>query len=249
MRTVRLTVSYDGTNFFGWQIQASERTVQGELEAALLRIHKEECRVIGSGRTDTGVHASGQVASFTTSRDDFPQERYCEALNANLPGDVRVQDARVVPDTFHARFSAVRRTYRYRWSVPGFHSHEQFRFRTRLGRTPSVGALNRLAVPLIGTHDFSTFTLPSEPSSSRVRTIEQLAFYPGPGELVMQISANAFLWRMVRLIAGTLLHAEERGFSAREIAERLAACDHAVAAPPAPSHGLSLVRVEYKDEE
>lgn len=247
MRTVRLRLAYDGTDFSGWQIQASERTVQGVLEKALATIHKEPCRVTGSGRTDTGVHAAGQIASFHSSRDSFPAERYCEALNANLPTDVRVLAADVVPNTFHARFSAIRRTYHYSWALPGFHRPGADRYSARLRSVPSLRQLTALSAPLIGVHDFSTFTLPSEPSESRVREVEQLAFFPRSGVLIMQVTANAFLWRMVRLIAGTLLYAEVRGEGPSQIAERLAACDHGAAAAPAPAHGLSLVRVDYED--
>lgn len=248
MRTMRLTLCYDGTDFLGWQVQPQGRTVQGEVERALETIHGEQCRITGSGRTDTGVHAAGQVASFQTSRTDFPVDRYSDALNANLPRDVRVLDARPVPEQFNARFSALRRVYRYRWALPGAIDPRAYRYKGLLRRQPSIRRLNELACVLTGTHDFSTFTLPSESSPSRVRTIEQLAFFPLAGDLVMQIAANAFLWRMVRLVAGTLLQAEERGESCAALRGRVAAGTHDQAGPPVDARGLTLERVIYGED-
>lgn len=245
MRNIRMTLAYDGTDFLGWQVQASGRTVQGEVMRALERMHRRAVKVSAAGRTDTGVHADGQVINFRTDIDSIPAAHYHVALNSYLPGDVQALSSCEVDDRFHARFSAVRRVYRYFWtSCSAVQPAIRHRV-TRLKYRPSVARLNQLARPLLGTHDFSTFTPPSEPSEHRVREVQQVTFYPRGRLVVMQIAANAFLWRMVRSIAGTLIELDKLAAEPVEVEERLAACDHAAAGPSAPATGLVLHRVDY----
>jgi tRNA pseudouridine38-40 synthase len=244
MRSIKVTVSYDGAGFCGWQVQAAERTVQGEITRALEKIHKHPVSIVGAGRTDSGVHADGQVFSFQSDIDSIPIERYPDALNANFPPDIRALAAEVVPASFHARYGARSRTYRYRWSYTSLTPAARART-ARLSHHPNVARLNRLAAPLLGAHDFSTFTLPTEPSPHRRRVIHSLALFPDRGCIVMQICANAFLWRMVRLIAGTLMELDRGGAEPDEVARRLEACDHGLAGPAAPAHGLTLHAVTY----
>lgn len=245
MRNVRLTIAYDGTDFLGWQVQARGRTVQGEVMRALERMHRREVKVSAAGRTDAGVHADGQVINFRTDIDSLPAARYHVALNSYLPSDVQALSGCEVDDRFHARYSATRRVYRYYWTaslaVPPAIRHRV----TRLKYRPSIARLNQLARPLLGPHDFSTFTPPSEPSENRVRDVHQIVFYPSGRFMVMQIAANAFLWRMVRSIAGTLIELDKLAAEPVEVEERLAACDHAAAGPSAPAAGLVLHRVDY----
>ncbi len=246
MRNIRLTLAYDGTEFLGWQVQARGRTVQGEVMRALERMHRREVKVTAAGRTDTGVHADGQVISFRTDIDSIPAENYHVALNSYLPRDVQALCSSEADDRFHARFSAVRRVYRYLWtSSPAIHPSIRHRV-TRLKYQPSIARLNRLARPLLGTHDFSTFTPSAEPSEHRIRTVEHVAFYPLGHLVVMQIAANAFLWRMVRSIAGTLIELDKLAAEPVEVEGRLAARDHAAAGPSAPAGGLVLHRVDYE---
>lgn len=242
-----MTIAYDGTNFAGWQIQPGERTVQGEVMSALERMHRCEVRVLAAGRTDSGVHADGQVISFLTSIHSLPAHRFPVALNSYLPRDVQALAGQLAPDDFHARYWARLRHYRYYWTsadvVPPAIAHRVAAIKHR----PSIRRLNELARPLIGAHDFSTFTLPSEPSESRVREVTGIAFFPQGDLVVMHISANAFLWRMVRSIAGTLIELDKTGAEPVQVRERLRARDHGAAGPSAPAKGLVLHRVEYGD--
>ena len=247
-RRLKVTVAYTGTGFVGWQVQARGRTVQGEFEAALATMHGHPVRVHAAGRTDTGVHADGQVVGFDSDIDSISPERFCIALNSWLPPDVRAVMSREVDDRFHARYSATRRVYRYYWSAEAVVHPAAAGRVTRLKHRPSVANLNRLAGPLLGRHDFSTFTPPTEPSDNRVREVTHAAFFPRGTFLVFEIAANAFLWRMVRSVAGTLIELDKLGAGPIEVARRLAACDHAAAGPSAPSGGLALHRVEYPEE-
>jgi tRNA pseudouridine38-40 synthase len=247
MRNIRVTLAYDGTDYYGWQVQASGRTVQGVVMGALERMHRREVRVLAAGRTDSGVHADGQVINFQTDIDSIPDRSYFVALNSYLPRDVQALESALVPSDFHARYSAVRRCYRFYWTsaatVPPALRHRVVRLKHR----PSVRRLNELARPLLGAHDFSTFTLPTEPSEHRVRRVESATFFPQGELVVLQIVANAFLWRMVRSIAGTLIELDKLGAEPVEVESRLAACDHAAAGPSAPAQGLVLHRVDYPD--
>ena len=242
---MRMTVAYDGSGFLGWQVQAAGRTVQGEVMEALRRMHDRDVTVYAAGRTDSGVHADGQVISFRTDIDSIPAKSFHVALNSYLPGDVRALCSAEVDDEFHARYTALRRIYRYFWSCsPSVPPHVRRRA-TRLKHRPDIRRLNELARPILGEHDYSTFTPPSEPSKSRVRVVDQIAFFPLGELVVMQIGANAFLWRMVRSIAGTLIELDKLACEPVEVEERLNACDHAAAGPSSPAAGLVLHRVDY----
>ncbi|MFP4377707.1 MAG: tRNA pseudouridine(38-40) synthase TruA [Spirochaetales bacterium] len=247
-RTIKATVAYDGSNFCGWQVQENDRTVQGEIESALAKLHKQPIRIQGAGRTDSGVHAAGQVFSFKTDIGSMAASQFVPALNANLAPDIRVLAAAEVSPSFHARFSAVARTYRYRWYVDEARP-PVCRGAARAGHRPDIRRLNRLAAPLLGVHDFSTFTIPSEPSQNRTREVQTLSFFPSGALLVMEVRATAFLWRMVRLIAGTLMELDRDGGDPPEVARRLAACDHAEAGTIARAEGLTLHSVSYPREE
>jgi tRNA pseudouridine38-40 synthase len=248
MRSLRLTLAYDGTDFLGWQIQAEGRTVQGEVMAALERMHRHEVKIVAAGRTDSGVHADGQVISFQTDIDSIAAEHFCVALNSYLPRDVQAISSEETDAEFHARYSATRRHYRYYWTAART-VNPAIRHRvTKLKHQPDLRRLNELARPLLGAHDFSTFTPPTEPSVNRVRDIAGATFFPAGDLIVFQISANAFLWRMVRSIAGTLIELDKIAAEQIEVRERLRACDHAAAGPSAPAQGLVLHAVEYGPE-
>ena len=247
-RNLKLTVAYDGCNFVGWQVQRSGRTVQGVILEALERMHGERVVVHAAGRTDSGVHADGQVINFITTIDSIDSNAFHIALNSYLPPDVKALDSREVSESFHARYSAVRRVYRYYYATSTVLHPRQRAFAVRLRHRPSTERLNRLAAPLIGSHDFSTFTIPRESSRTRVREVMSAGFFPLHGQLVFEISANGFLWRMVRSITGTLIALEKEGAGPNEIRSRLAACDRKEAGPSAPPGGLVLHCVEYPDE-
>ncbi|MDR1352352.1 MAG: tRNA pseudouridine(38-40) synthase TruA, partial [Treponema sp.] len=215
-RNIKLVIAYDGTEFNGFQKQAADghsrnRTVQGTIEAALAKLHKHPVAITGSGRTDAGVHAAGQVANFYTGIKNMDAGRFVPALNSLLPRDVRIMESSEVPPAFHARFDAKRRTYRYhfvcgRAALPG-----ELRYHVQLWRCPRLALLNDYARLLLGETDCSLFASPRDKSKSRFRHISQAWFFSRGDTLIFEISANAFLWKMVRSVAGTLLSLEERG--------------------------------------
>lgn len=249
-RNIALTVSYDGTDFLGWQRQSEAalgkgRTVQEEIEKALAKMHGHAVPLIGSGRTDSGVHAVGQVANFPTDIARIPAERFVPALNSMLPRDVRVMDSREVPETFHARFDARSRTYRYFIHCGSRIAAHETPYVWRLGRWPDVSRLSRMASYLAGEVDCSTFTAAGDQSHTRSRYFYGASFFPEGDRLVFEIQANAFLWKMVRSITGTLIFLEERGAPPEEFARRLHARDRREAGPTAPGTGLFLWDVRY----
>ena len=248
-RNLKLTIAYDGTDFVGWQVQRTGRTVQGVIQEALERMHGFPVTIYAAGRTDSGVHADGQVINFRTTIDSIPSHEYHIALNASLPRDVRAVTSVEVPDSFHARHSATRRVYRYYYVLSDVLHPRRRTFAVRLRHRPCLQRLNRLSAPLIGIHDFTTFTLPRETSRSRVREVYSAGFFPLHGQLVFEISGSGFLWRMVRSIAGTLLELDRQQAEPDEMVSRLAACDRAKVVACAPSAGLVLHCVEYSGEQ
>ena len=249
LRNIRLTVAYDGTDFCGWQVQSKDRTVQGVIEVALARMHGHPVRIKGAGRTDTGVHATGQVASFQTDLDSIAGERWSLALNSYLPHDVRVLESREVDAGFRAKESARLRVYTY-YLLPLEIGPPHLRhFCWKIGRRPDVATLNRLAAVLVGEHDFTTFAAAGDPSRSKVRRVLSSCFYPESPFLVYRIAATSFVWKMVRSLVGTMLERECEGRPAAELAQALAARDRDLAGSSAPARGLFLERVVYDGEE
>ncbi len=246
---IALLVSYDGTDFCGWQIQNGQDSVsvQGTLERALSEICGEAVAVTGSGRTDSGVHATGQVAHADLGTN-IPAAKVREALNSRLPGSVRILKSRAVPDDFHSRYSAVRRDYAYYISsgtIPPAHRRNYCHF-TR--KRYSLTELGRVASVLSGIHDFSTFAAAGDQSKSRIREIYSASFHREGDLLVFRIGGNAFLWRMVRSLTGTILHVADQGGGPEEMRRRLEACDRNEAGPTAPARGLFLEKVQYGSE-
>jgi tRNA pseudouridine38-40 synthase len=248
-------VAYDGTDFSGWQKQESRgrnredhrdtRTVQGLIEGALEKIHKTPLRLTGSGRTDAGVHAAGQVANFYTPIAGIPAGRFVPALNGLLPQDVRILDARETRLDFHARFDARSRTYRYRLICGRRGLPQELRYALQLWRHPDLGLLNDYGRLLLGERDCSLFASPRDPGKSRSRYISRCGFFIDRDTLVFEISANAFLWKMVRTLLGTLLFFEERRLPPRALLEALEAGERKLAGPALPGRGLCLWNIEY----
>lgn len=253
-RNIKLRVSYDGTAFSGWQSQSGKaempgktggRTVQDALERALEKMHGHRVDVIGSGRTDSGVHAAGQVANFLTDIASIPAGRFIPALNSLLPRDVRVLDAAEVPASFHARFDARERTYRYFLYCGSRPLAHELPYIWHLGRWPDIMKLNRMASHLAGEIDCSTFTAAGDQSRTRSRYLFGAHFFPEGERLVFEISANAFLWKMVRSITGTLIDLDSRGADADDFTRILNSRERRNAGPTAPPEGLFLWDVRY----
>jgi tRNA pseudouridine38-40 synthase len=245
VRNIKITAAYDGTDFSGWQNQKERRSVQGELEKALGTLHKHPVALTGAGRTDAGVHARGQAANFYTDIARIQSGSFVPALNRLLPGDVRVMAAEEAAEPFHARFDAKMRTYRYRIIAGREAFPQERRYALHIRRVPDVAALNGYAALLRGEMDCSLFASPADKSLSRFRFINGACFFAEGDALCFEISANAFLWKMVRCIVGSLLFYEERGLPLGVFQDYLKEGDHRCAGPTAPPHGLTLWKVTF----
>lgn len=253
MRNILLTISYDGTDFCGWQRQDSSdngnsvRTVQGEIEKSLEKLHKQKVNLSGSGRTDSGVHAFAQAANFFSPIDSIPEEKFTVALNSFLPPDIRIMESRAVPNDFSARFSATSRTYRYFFHT-GNPFASQMRFVWPIHRRPDVEILNEMSSFLQGELDCAAFSASGDQSISTCRYIEDAHFYydeKNPEILIFEITANAFLWRMVRSLAGTFIFFEKSGRTPKYFKQVLDSKDRSKAGPTAPPTGLFLYKISF----
>jgi tRNA pseudouridine38-40 synthase len=245
-RTVRLVLAYDGTGFRGWAAQRdpSVRTIQGELERHLARVLREEVKLSVAGRTDAGVHAAGQVASFVTGSRLTPV-RLQRALNAALAPEVVVRDARYAPEGFDARFSASARAYRYVVNTGDLPDPFTARFVWHRPGPLSVRAMRRAASDLVGEHDFTSFCRHPGRDRSTVRRLQRLSVRPDGDLLVLGFRANAFLHQMVRSLVGTLVSVGEGRISPSSMPGILGARDRSAAGHLAPARGLTLERVVY----
>ncbi|MFN8454320.1 MAG: tRNA pseudouridine(38-40) synthase TruA [Anaerolineae bacterium] len=239
-------VEYDGADFRGFQVQATGRTVQGELERALEWITHSKIRVDGAGRTDAGVHATGQVIAFKVIWKHSLEELH-RALNANLPDDIVVRDLTVVNDNFHPRFSALSRSYSYTIISQLWPSVLQRRYVYHLKKKLDVVAMNEASKLLLGCHDFASFGKPPRGENTE-RCVTQAQWSLTDNIFTFHITANAFLYRMVRTIVGTVVQVGLAKLTLKQFKEIFEARDLSQAAPPAPAHGLCLVKVTYPVE-
>jgi tRNA pseudouridine38-40 synthase len=246
MRNFKLILSYDGTDFQGWQTQPGYRTVQETLESALATLTGEErVRVNASGRTDAGVHALGQVANFYSAMT-VPFHKLLGAINAHLPEDIVVHAVEEAPQSFDANRDAVRKLYRYVIHDGPTVSPFLRRYCCHSKHRLDAIAMARAALPLVGRHDFHSFETEWPNRMSSVRTITHLAVNRGGDYLWIDVEADGFLYNMVRAIAGTLINIGRGFWSESMVAEILNAENRAVAGPTAPARGLFLVRVTYE---
>lgn len=250
MTNVLLTISYDGTDFCGWQRQDKAagglpvRTVQGEIESVLEKMFKRKISLYGSGRTDSGVHAAGQAANFFSPADSIPEENYIRALNGFLPPDIRIMSAKKVPDDFNSRFNATSRSYRY-FMHTSFPQARDMRFVWRIARRPDLDKLNAMCTFLHGEIDCATFAAAGDQSLSTCRYIDDARFWYDGDVLVFSIEANAFLWKMVRSITGTLIQLEQKNKSPEDFRSILESHDRSKAGMTAPPTGLFLWEVKF----
>jgi tRNA pseudouridine38-40 synthase len=247
MPVVRLTIEYDGTAYHGWQRQPAVATIQATIESAINRISGELANVVGSGRTDAGVHAAAQVAHFET-RASLSPEAWCRALNAVLPVDVKVIDADTVPRSFHARFSAVRKRYQYRILNRRAPSPLERRTSWHVPHQLNLSMMRRAAASLVGTHDFLAFEA-ADPSHGAARDTQcrlTRCSIRREGDIVaVEIESNRFLKYMVRNIVGTLVEVGLARRPAADAARILRSRDRRCAGVTAPAHGLTLIGVWY----
>ena len=248
---IKLTVEYDGTNYCGWQTQPNGRSIQSVLEEAVSTFLRSPTRVIGSGRTDAGVHAEGQVANVQLQREMSPA-RLRNAINGNLPGDVRVLFVDVVPDDFHARYSARGKKYTYRIVHERVMSPFWKRYAHLESRALDLAAMRQCAKLFLGEHDWTAFSAAQSDSETRVRNVTELNVSDGWDSrgrchlIELTISANGFLRYMVRSIVGTLLAAGRHEIDEGTIARAIQDGDRSLAGATAPPHGLTLMSVQYE---
>lgn len=245
MPTFKMILEYDGTAYSGWQRQASQPTIQEALESALERISQTPTAVIGAGRTDAGVHALGQAASFRSDRGLAPEE-WKRALNGVLPEDISVLSVESVTDDFHARYSARSKRYLYRiLNRPERTALERHRL-WHLAKPLALDPMRQAAGPLIGRHDFSSFQGSPTDTENPVCHMTRLEIDPkGDVVVVVVVEADRFLKQMVRAIVGTLVEVGLGKRAPEEIKDILAARDRRAAGYTAPPQGLYLVSVEY----
>ncbi len=254
VRRIRLTVSYLGTHYCGWQRQHNGVGVAAVLEEAVAEMIGEEVEIVGSGRTDSGVHALGQVCHMDIRQPRVPAEKFAVALNRLLPPDIRVLDSEEVDGTFHARFTTMARTYRYFFKehaqINGFDGGRVATVRT----FPSMELLAGYAKEIEGTHDFTTFTASGDLCPSKFRDIYESYWsketdHFGEELLSYTITGNAFLYRMIRSLVGSMMQFAEEGVSVEEFRKILASCDRSQAGRTASAAGLYMWRVSYDSDE
>lgn len=244
-RTFWARVEYDGTDFYGFQVQTGKRTVQGEIERALQEITGSNARVIGAGRTDRGVHARGQVVSFQVGWRHERSELQ-RALNAVLEADVAIQKMGVATEGFHPRFSAVRRSYRYTLLIQEWRSPLARRTAWQMAQELDVERMAQASRWLVGTQDYATFGRPPQ-GENTVRTVYRAEWQKRDSMLTFDIEANAFLYRMVRSIVGMLVLVGRGQILPDEFGGILGSRERGLVKQVAPAQGLCLTRVDYPE--
>ncbi|HDQ71576.1 MAG TPA: tRNA pseudouridine(38-40) synthase TruA [Chloroflexi bacterium] len=240
---VRAVVAYDGTDYSGFQRQANAPTVQEALEIALEQVTQEAVSILAAGRTDAGVHAAGQVIAFDTSWRHGPKVLQ-RALNAVLPRDVVVRDVERAALDFHPRYDAIRRYYRYSLYNAPVRCPLARRFRLHVAKPLDVGAMQQAAQILLGEHDFAAFGQPPQ-GTVTIRHVFRAEWKGEAPNWAFDVEANAFLYRMVRSIVGTLLQVGQGRMSVEAFENVLASRERGQAGPTAPPHGLCLIKVLY----
>jgi len=244
LRTIRLTVAYDGTGFVGWQRQETGDSIQGLIEDALAKIEGNVVTLHGAGRTDAGVHALAQVASarIAAPLDDGTLRR---ALNANLPPTIRINRVDTVPDDFHARFSALGKTYEYRiWNGPAMPPFTRL-YAWHVPQPLELSAMDEASRSIVGEHDFAAFQGTGSKTHSTIRRVTAAEWRQDGAAVTFVVTGEGFLRHMVRSLAGTLVEVGHGRRPVADLARLIAAPDRARAGRTAPPHGLFLVSVLY----
>ena len=246
MRRIRTILSYDGTNYVGWQTQPNGVAVQEKVEQAIFDVTGERASLQGSGRTDSGVHARAQVAHFDTGAR-MAADKFAIALNTHLPGDIRVLYSEETDPAFHARFSAKEKQYRY-FVQTGPHADVFLRKYALHAYMPlDLDLMNKAAALVVGTHDYSAFMSTGREVESAVRTVTLSRWEKQGNLLVYSVQGNGFLYNMVRILVGTMLGMGSGRLPADAMEKALSSLSRKDAGPTAPPHGLVLWRVKYPD--
>ena len=248
MKRVKLVVAYDGTNYRGWQVQNNGETIESMLNRAISSLTGEEIHVMGSSRTDSGVHAMGNVAVFDTEAR-MAADKFSYALNQRLPEDIRIQNSCEVPLDFHPRYQKTVKTYEYHilnreFPLPAYRLNAHFTYRPL-----DIARMQKAARYLEGEHDFQSFCAAGAQVKTTVRTIYELTVEKEGDLIVIRITGNGFLYNMVRIIAGTLMKVGMGEWEPERMTEILEGRDRKLAGPTAPAKGLTLMEIHFKGEK
>ena len=244
MKRVKLTISYDGTRYCGWQVQNNGPTVEEAVTLAVKKVTGEDVKLLGASRTDAGVHALGNVAVFDTS-SPVPADKFCFALNSYLPEDIVVLDSCEVASDFHPRHCESRKTYEYRIRNTRFPLATDRLYTHHVHKKLDTEAMRRAAAFVTGEHDFTSFCSVGAQVESKVRTVYSLDILEDGGVITLRICGNGFLYNMVRIIAGTLI---EVGLGLRDpegMGDVILGMDRNLAGPTAPAKGLTLIKIDF----
>lgn len=246
MRNIKLTIEYDGKGFNGWQKQPDKLNIQGEIEKAISNITKEKIELIGSGRTDAGVHSLGQVANFKTN-SNIPIEKMAIAINSQLKNSIVIKKAEEVDERFHSRYNAKHKKYRYIINNSEYgtalYRNLEYHFPIKL----NVEKMQEAAKYFEGEHDFKAFKSSGTSAKNSVRTIYKAEVKCEGEKIIIELTGNGFLYNMVRIISGTLLDVGLGKIKPEQITDIINSQDRQKAGKTLPAHGLYLVSVEYEN--
>ncbi|MBS7008922.1 tRNA pseudouridine(38-40) synthase TruA [Anaerostipes sp.] len=248
MKRIKLVVAYDGTNYCGWQIQPKDKTIEGVLNEKLSSLLNEQITVIGASRTDSGVHALGNVAVFD-SGTKIAGDRIARALNQRLPDDIVIQSSEEVPDDFHPRYQDTRKTYEYTIYNAAFDNPVTARHHHFVYVPLDFGRMREASQYFLGEHDFISFSTTGSPTKTTVRTIYECEVRQDGPYITMRVTGNGFLYNMVRMMAGTLISIGRGRRGTEWITELFRNPKRGKAGPNAPAKGLTLIKIRYMDQE
>ncbi len=254
IRRIRMTVAYDGQHYNGWQRQTNGVGISERIEQEIQNMIGEKVKLVGSGRTDSGVHALGQVCHFDTFNQKIDGKVFAIALNRLLPTDIRIMESREVDGTFHSRYTAMGRKYRYYIKLEKEMTPFDMKQVAKVRKFPTIELLNAYAAYIQGTHDFTTFTAIGDKSLSRWRDIYE-SYWSfevdrfGSKVLIYTISGNAFLYKMIRSLVGSMLEFAEKGLDATVFKDVMDSHDRKRSGKTAPPWGLYFYAISYDSEE
>ncbi len=244
MINIKLTIEYDGSRYYGWQKQPGLITVEGEIEKAIKKITKEEIKIYGSGRTDKGVHARGQIANFITN-SKIPPNKIKEAVNNVLPKDISIKHSCIVSDDFHSRYHAKGKEYKYLIYNNRIRSSLLWKYTHHIPYALNINLMQKAAKEFIGTYDFASFMAKGSNKKNTVRTIYDLNINKNDKIIQVSVKGNGFLYKMVRTIVGTLLNVGRGYLDCNQIYDIIKSKDRRKAGKTAPAKGLYLEEVYY----
>ena len=245
MRNIKMVIEYDGSNFKGFQkLKDNQNTIQGKLEAVLSQMTGEDIEIIGSGRTDMGVHAYGQVVNFKTNCD-YSLSKIQKYLYEYLPQSIGIKDIEEVDDRFHSRYNAKRKVYLYKIDNNKYPSPFNRKYTCHVAKKLDIDSMREASKVFIGKHDFTSFCSSRSKKKSHIREIYSIAINENDGIIEIYVEGNGFLYNMVRIIVGTLIDAGHHKITAQEVKNILELKDRSKSPETAPANGLFLYRVKY----